>query len=169
MLSLESGPAETVATAGFRHVMRFAPLMNMLGVGVVREKIRGELIAASGDSRWVTEDVVRSYTAAAAEDLGGTLKAFHAMARVREPELLAPHLAEIRAPVLLLVGTAPHEGNVKPDEIHRMRTLLHAFTMDSVAGAGHYLQEERPQAVFDALLRLQLLVTRPPAMETTLR
>ena len=124
---------------------------------------RGQRIAAVIDA----DDLDRLI--AAAEDLGGTLKAFNAMAKVREPELLAPHLPEIQVPVLLLIGTARHQGTVKPDEIDRMRTLLPAFSMDTVSGVGHYIQEERPQAVFDALQRLHLLVGRAPALETTLR
>jgi pimeloyl-ACP methyl ester carboxylesterase len=158
LLTLESGPAETVATAGFKHAMRFAPLIRILGVGVIRRKIRGELIAASGNPEWVTDDVVRGYTAAAAADLGGTLKAFRAMARASEPEALAPHLSEIHSPVLLLIGTAKHDSDVKPVEIEQMRLRLSSFAVDSVIGAGHYLQEETPEAVLEALERLHHLV-----------
>lgn len=158
VLSIESGPAETIATPGFRHAMRFAPLLRLFGVGLLRRKVRGELIHSSGDPDWVTDDVVRAYTEPAALDLAGTLKAFRAMARAREPEPLAPHLGEIRAPVSLLVGTAHHDGEVLPGEIESMRHSLLSFRVETVPGAGHFLQEERPEAVFDALQHLRARV-----------
>lgn len=155
MLSIESGPAETVATPGFRHAMRFAPLLRYLGVGLLRRKIRGELIAASGDPRWVTDDVVRGFTAPAELDLGGTLRAFRAMSRAAEPESLAPHLHEIQAPVCLLVGTARHDAGVQGEEIAFMQRTLRSFSVETVPGAGHYLQEERPSAVVEAVEHLR--------------
>jgi pimeloyl-ACP methyl ester carboxylesterase len=144
--------------------MRFAPLLRLLGVGVLRRKIRRELIAASGDPRWVTEEVVLAYTEPAARDLGATLKAFRAMAHAREAEPLAPRLHEIAAPVALLIGTAPHDASVQPAEIESMRRALHSFTVETVAEAGHYLQEERPDAVAAAVRQLR---SRVAAMAAT--
>jgi pimeloyl-ACP methyl ester carboxylesterase len=163
VLSIESGPAETIGTPSFRHAMRFAPLLRILGLGVLRRKVRGDLIRSSGDASWVTDDVVRAYTAGAALDLGGTLKAFRAMARAQEAEPLALHLHEIRIPVTLLIGAARHDGGVEPGEIESMERALVSFSVDTVPGAGHFLQEERPDAVFDALQHLR---TRAVAMAT---
>jgi pimeloyl-ACP methyl ester carboxylesterase len=163
VLSIESGPAETIATPTFRHAMRFTPLLRILGLGLMRRKVRGELVRSSGDASWVTDDVVRAYTDGAAHDLGGTLSAFRAMARAQESEPLAPHLREIRVPVALVVGAARHEGGVLPGEIESMVRALASFRVDTVPGAGHFLQEERPDAVFDALQRLR---TRAVAMAT---
>jgi len=154
LLSLDSGPAETVATPGFRRAMRLAPLLRIFGVGFLRRKIRGQLIEASGDPRWVTDEVVRAYTEPATRDLAGTLKAFRAMAHAEEAEPLAPHLGEIKAPVALLVGAAPHEAGVIAPEIDAMRRSIPSFGVESVLGAGHYLQEERPDAVFQAVQHL---------------
>src|ERR1043166_278386 len=58
-------------------------------------KIRNLLLASSGDSTWVTDDVVRGYTADASRNLDATLKGYLAMAKAREPDKLAPHLVEI--------------------------------------------------------------------------
>src|SRR2546429_8435583 len=91
--------------------MTLSPWIKLFGgVKLVHRKIRGQLIKASGDPSWVSERVVDGYTAGAAHDLDATLKAFLAMAERREPERLQPHLAEVRCPVRLLLGTATHEG-----------------------------------------------------------
>jgi pimeloyl-ACP methyl ester carboxylesterase len=163
LISLESGPAETAATPAFKRAMRFAPWIKLLGgVRLIRWKIRRILVASSGDTRWVTDDVVAGYTAAAARNLGATLKAFVAMAAAREPEKLEPHLGEIRCPVRLVVGGAPHEGDVSGAEIVLLEHTLPQFALDSVPGAGHFLHEERPDAVVAAILRTAPRVMNAP-------
>src|SRR2546429_412335 len=108
-----------------------------------------------GGSSWVSEQVVDGYTAAAAHDLDGTLKAFLAMAARREPERLRPHLAEVRCPVRLLLGTATHEGGVSAEEVAVLAAALPLFVVDSVPGAGHFIYEEQPAVVLTAVRRLR--------------
>jgi pimeloyl-ACP methyl ester carboxylesterase len=103
----------------------------------------------------VTDAVVAEYTAGVARDLTGTLKAYLAMAAAREPERLAPHLAEVQCPVRLIVGAAPHGGSVKAADLALLQGSLRAFALDSIPGAGHYLQEERPDVVVAAVTRLE--------------
>ena len=156
IVSLDGGPAEAAATRAFRRAMKFAPWIKLFGgVKLVRKKIRGRLIKASGDASWVSEQVVDGYTAAAAHDLDGTLKAFLAMAERREPERLRPHLAEVRCPVRLLLGTATHEGGVSAEEVAVLAAALPAFVVDSVAGAGHFIYEEQPAVVVEAVRRVR--------------
>src|SRR5439155_21089302 len=83
---------------------------------------------ASGDASWVSDEVVDGYTAGAARDLDGTLKAYVGMARARERERLRPHLAQIACPVLLLLGGAPHKGGPPPAEVTLLAQSLPAFT-----------------------------------------
>jgi len=156
IVSLDGGPAEAAATRAFRRAMKFAPWIKLFGgVKLVRKKIRGQLIKASGDASWVSEQVVDGYTAAAAHDLDGTLKAFLAMADRREPERLRPHLAEVRCPVRLLLGTATHEGGVSAEEVAVLAAALPLFIVDSVPGAGHFIYEEQPAVVVTAVRRLR--------------
>ncbi len=152
IVSLDGGPAEAATTPGFRRALRLAPWIKLFGgVRLVRKKIRHNLIAVSDDTSWVSDEVVDGYTSGAARDLNATLKAFLAMARAREPERLAPHLGEIRCPVRLVVGTTPHESGVSPAEVTALAGGLRAFAVDSVARAGHFVQEEQPEAVVRAL------------------
>jgi len=156
IVSLDGGPAERAATRAFRRAMKFAPWIRLFGgVNLVRRKIRGQLIRASGDSSWVTDSVVAGYTAGAAHDLNATLKAFLAMAERREPERLRPHLPEVRCPVRLLLGTAIHEGGVSEEEVAVLAAALPALVVDSVLGAGHFIYEEQPAIVVAAVRRLR--------------
>ena len=155
VVALEGGPAEAAATPSFRRAMQFAPWIKLFGgVRLVRNKIRSQLLRASGDADWVTDSVVNGYTAAAATDLDATLKAYIAMARAREPERLEPRLAAIRCPVLLLVGGAPHDAGPRASDIAVLAERLGTFAMDTVPGAGHFLYEERPDVVVAAVDRV---------------
>ena len=63
IVSLDGGPAESAATRAFRRAMKLAPWIRLFGgVKLVRKKIRGQLISASGDASWVSERVVDGYT-----------------------------------------------------------------------------------------------------------
>jgi pimeloyl-ACP methyl ester carboxylesterase len=170
VILLDGGPDETAATSGLRRAMRYAPWIKWLGgVRRIRPQMRKDLVAASGDASWITPEVMDGYIAGAAADLDGTLLAFLAMSEAREPERLAPHLSEIRCPVRLVIGTAPHKGGVEPKHVRLLRERLPDFSMDSVLGAGQYLFEEQPSSVVgiieDVAARVTLSTTqrqRPP-------
>jgi pimeloyl-ACP methyl ester carboxylesterase len=148
VIALDGGPAEAAATPGFRRAMRYAPWIKWLGgVKRIRPKMRKDLLAASGDSTWVTDEVMDGYTAGAAADIDGTLLAFLAMAESRERDRLAPRLGGIRCPVRLVLGTAPHQGGVDEKQVRLMAERLPDFAVDSIRGAGQYLFEEQPEAV----------------------
>lgn len=158
VVALEGGAAEEAATPGFRRAMRYAPWIKWLGgIKRIRPKMRKDLIAASGDASWVTDEVMDGYTAAAAADIDGTLLAFLAMADAREPERLTRHLAEIRCPVRLVVGSAPHEGGIEEKEVRLLRARLAHFTVDTIPGAGQYLFEEQPRSVLAVIQRVAAL------------
>jgi pimeloyl-ACP methyl ester carboxylesterase len=158
LVSIEGGPTETEATASFKRSMRFAPWIKVLGgVRLIRWKMRQAFIASSGDPGWVSDSVVLGYTAAAARNLNATLLTFLAVAETKEPVRLAPHLPEIRCPVILMVGGTPHDGHVGPDEIVLLARVLPHFILDSVPGAGDFLYEEQPQAVVAAVRRATAL------------
>ena len=161
LVALDGGPSEAAVTPTFKRMLRLVPWIKFFGgVGLVRNKTRETFVNSSGDTTWVTDEVVAEYTPGLARDLNGTLKAYIAMAAAREPERLAPHLAEVLCPVRLVLGAAPHGGNVKATDVALLRASLRAFALDSIPGAGHYLQEERPDAVVEAVVRLEAALTR---------
>ena len=155
IVSIDGGPAESVTTASFRRALRFAPLLKLFGgQRRMREELMKQLTSASGDAAWVTPDVIDGYAAAAAADLGQTLRAFQAMADAHESEALAPRLSSIRAPVLLLVGTAPKTAGLQEHDVAIMREQLRQLTIERLPGVGHYIHEEAPHAVAAAVVRL---------------
>ncbi|MGH7498400.1 MAG: alpha/beta fold hydrolase [Gemmatimonadales bacterium] len=152
LVSIEGGPVEAAATPGLRRAMKWAGLMRLfMGAGTIRRKVRHAMMENSGDTTWVTDSVVGGYTAGAARNVRLTINALHHMARSREPELLRDHLAAIAGPVRLLVGSVRHDSGVEDQEIVELRGGLRDFRVDSVEGAGQFIQEERPAAVVAAI------------------
>jgi pimeloyl-ACP methyl ester carboxylesterase len=137
--------------------MSLAPMIRIAGRGFLRGRIRAGLIAASGDTSWVTDEVIRGYTAGATADFGATLRAFMRMAESREPARLAPRLRELRCPVVLLTGGASHDGGPRPAEIELLRASVASFELVTAQGAGHYVQEERPEVVVEAVERVRAI------------
>lgn len=160
LVALDGGANENAATPTFRRSLRLVPWIKLFGgVKLVRKKTRENLVASSVDTTWVTDTAVAEYTAGAARDLNGTLKAYVAMADAKERDRLAPHLAEVRCPVRLVVGGAPHGGSMSEDDVVQLQRSLRTFALDSIAGAGQYLHEERPDVVVDAVVLLEAMVS----------
>ncbi len=159
LISLDGGPAEAATTPGFRKAMRLAPLIKFLGVGLIRHQIHRFMIKASGDTSWVTREVVQGYTAGAVANLGATVDAYRAMADSREPEALEPHLGAIRSPVLLLVGRVPHDGAIRPEEVSLLAERLPTFAVDTIPEVGHFPHEEAPEVVVQAVDRMRATIT----------
>ncbi len=162
IVSLDGGPAERATSRGFRRAMQYVPWIKWMGgVKRVRAKIKEGLIETSGDTTWVTEEVVDGYTAGASQDLDGTLKAYLRMAESKEPERLVPNLGAVRCPVRLVVGTAPHDGGIPDRQLEALQHGLADFVVDSVPGAGLHVYEERPEAIVEAVRRVRTGTSSP--------
>ena len=83
------------------------------------------------------------------------------MAGAREPGPLQPHLAEIRCPVVLLLGGVPHPGAPPAAEVSELQQGLRVFAIDSLPGVGHFAYEERPAAVVAAVDRVRRTAPAP--------
>jgi pimeloyl-ACP methyl ester carboxylesterase len=169
ILSIEGGPVETPATPGLKHALRFGGFLTKLfvGPGTIRSRVRHDLIENSGDTSWVTSDVLDAYTIGQASDVHGTIDALRAMSRAQEPESLRERLHEATIPIRLLVGSVEHPAGIKEDGLAQLHQSLVDFSVDSVAGSGQYVGEEQPQVVIDAVLRLAesttpVVVVHPP-------
>jgi pimeloyl-ACP methyl ester carboxylesterase len=162
VLSLDGGPAETATSAGFRRAMKFAPLIKLFGgAKLMRGKIRGGLVDASGDPAWITDEVIRGYTAGAAGDLGRSLGVFRSMSTAKESEALGPRLPDIVCPVRLVLGGAVHKSGPDALEVEAMRQGIASFAVDTLPGAGHYLHEEQPVPLMEIILRFAHELSAP--------
>jgi pimeloyl-ACP methyl ester carboxylesterase len=155
LVLLEGGLAESVSTPGIRRAQKLAPLIRILGAGKVRGRVRDQLIESSGNPSWVEASVVEAYTADATRDLGATLRVLRAMNDSPVRDSIANRLHEIRTDVLLLLGGAPHANGPPASEVEQMARSLSSFAADTLAGVGHFPQEESPEAVRTAVVRMR--------------
>ena len=156
LLSIDGGPAESAATPGMKKAFKFGGGLVKLAMdeSKLRHDVRREIVKNSGDTTWVTDAVIRSYTAGPAADLDGSIDAFHRMAQSKESTSLADRLQQCAVPVLLLLGTVAHPAEVSDQERELLETRLRSFKTEVVRGAGQYIQEEQPTVVLAALARL---------------
>lgn len=163
IVSINGGPAEAVKTPGLSFALTFAPLISLFGgEGWARGKVEDGLKKSSVDPAWVTEDVVRGYTAHYRGSVRDVLRILKRMSDAEEPGPLAPLLPAIRTPVHLLVGAGSATGAMKPDEITTLATLP-ALSIDSIHDAGQYIHEEQPAAVIQAIQLMSRFATAPPS------
>jgi pimeloyl-ACP methyl ester carboxylesterase len=156
LLSIDGGPAESAATPGMKKAFKFGGMVTKFAVdeSKLRHDVRKEIVRNSGDTTWVTDAVIRGYTAGQTADMSGSIDAFHRMSKSKETESLADRLHELEQPVRLLVGTVPHPAEVSSDERELLSQKLPDFRADSVHGSGQYIQEEQPAAVVNAVAQL---------------
>jgi pimeloyl-ACP methyl ester carboxylesterase len=155
-LSIDGPPAESAATAELKRAFTLGslPVKLMMDPPRARYELKDELVSSSGDKSWVTDDVVRAYTAGQIADLDGSIEALHQMSKARERGTLADQLHHCAVPVVLLVGTAPHRAAVLPEQRELMERRLSRVEIQDVPGAGRYIQEEKPEVVLSAVQRL---------------
>ena len=156
MLSIDGGPAESAATPGMRKAFKFGGGLAKLVMdeSKLRHDVRREIVRNSGDTTWVTDAVIRGYTAGQVVDMHGSIDAFQQMSKSKEEASLADQLHQFVAPVRLLVGTVPHPAEVTKDQRALLSEKLPNFKSDSVPGSGQYIQEEQPAAVMAAVAQL---------------
>jgi pimeloyl-ACP methyl ester carboxylesterase len=155
LLSIGGGPAESAATPGLKKAFKFGGLVKFaVDESKLRHDVRREIVRNSGDTSWVTDAVIRRYTAGQTADLDGSIDAFQRMAKSKEGNSLAAQLHQCAVPVRLLVGTVPHPAEVTKDQRELLQDKLPNFKADSVPGSGQYIPEEQPAAVLAAVARL---------------
>jgi pimeloyl-ACP methyl ester carboxylesterase len=157
LLSIDGGPAESAATPGMKKAFKFGGFMTKLAMdeSKLRHDVRREIVRNSGDTTWVTDAVIRAYTAGQAADMNGSIDAFQRMSKSKEGDSLAARLHQCAVPVRLLVGTVAHPAEVTREQRELLRDKLPNFGTESVSGSGQYIQEEQPAAVLAAVGRLE--------------
>ncbi|HET6779292.1 MAG TPA: alpha/beta fold hydrolase [Gemmatimonadales bacterium] len=157
LLSIDGGPAESAATPGLKKAFKLGGFAAKLAVdeSKLRHDVRKEIIRNSGDTTWVTDAVIRGYTAGQTADLDGSIDAFHKMSKSKESVSLADRLHRCAVPVRLLVGTKSHPAEVTDEQRELLEEKIPNFNSESVRGAGQYIHEEQPAAVLAAVAQLE--------------
>jgi pimeloyl-ACP methyl ester carboxylesterase len=158
LLAIDGGPVESAATPGMKKAFKLGGFAAKLALdeSKLRHDVRREIIRNSGDTTWVTDAVIRQYTAGQAADLDGSIDAFHQMSKAKETDSLADRLSRYPGPVRLLVGTIRHPAEVSDEQRDLLRDRLPNFRSDSVPGSGQYINEEQPAVVVAAVKDLAL-------------
>jgi pimeloyl-ACP methyl ester carboxylesterase len=167
LLSIDGGPSESAATPGMKKAFKFGALVKLaMDETALRHQVRSEIVRNSGDTTWITDAVIRGYTAGQVADMNGSIDAFHRMSQSKEPTTLADRLHECTMPVRLLVGTVPHPSEVTKDQRAMLSSTLRNFGADSVVGSGQFIQEEQPAVVLAAVARLDAAAALATAQAT---
>jgi pimeloyl-ACP methyl ester carboxylesterase len=152
LLALEAGVPEEPMSPGIRRAIRWAPLLKLFGGRRrIGGRLRKTLTERAHDPAWVTQEVVDSYLGYAGKDFDGLMRTYRLFAKAREKESLREQLPRVRCPVRLLSGATPHPGGVPEDELQRMRAGLAHLELESVPRCGHFVAEEAPDAVVQAV------------------
>ena len=152
VLLVDSGISEAAASPGMRGAAKFAGLLRIfIGAGTIRKRVTKDMRANAADTSWVTPDLVNEYIAGQARDLDATIDVIKGMVRSKEPESLYDHLDVYQGPVHFLVGAVAHPTSLPDSELVMLRSRIRHFSLDSVAGAAQYIQEENPARVLDAV------------------
>jgi pimeloyl-ACP methyl ester carboxylesterase len=155
VLLIEGGALESPSVPGVRSALKYAFVIRLFaGRGRLKKELRKGLIASSGDTTWITDPVIESYTQGNAGDVGAVLRALKGMQKSVEPDSLIPRLHQIQVPVRLLLGGAAHEGGPAPSRVHTLERRIPDFRWRFVYGSGLHIHEEQPEAVVEELLRL---------------
>ncbi len=151
IISINGGPDEAAATSGLRMSLKMAPLLKVFGAQrIIRGKIKDGLRETAADPSWVTDEVTRGYTAYYA-DFNSVQTSFRGMVNARERTPLQPRLSQITAPVTLLVGAGRPQKVITPADVKILSQSIRHLKIDSVAGAGQFIQEEKPDAIVEAV------------------
>jgi pimeloyl-ACP methyl ester carboxylesterase len=120
----------------------------------LRHDVRREIVRNSGDTTWITDAVIRHYTAGQTADLSGSIDAFERMSKSKEPASLGGRLHHFTGPVRLLVGGVEHPSEIPDEQRELLRERLTDFVADTVRGSGQFIHEEQPDVVVDAVAKL---------------
>jgi len=148
LVSIEGGSAEVAISPNIRNTLKVAKVLaRMGGKGLLRDRYAENLKKSSGDPSWVDRRTVGRYFRGTGRDISAALGVMVAMTEQTEPWAMTPRLPEIRIPVIVLLGAAPHEAELTIEDIEVLRQGLADVEFRDIPGAGHFIYEEQPQAV----------------------
>jgi pimeloyl-ACP methyl ester carboxylesterase len=151
-VSVEAGSAEAAISPNIRNTLKLAKVVaKMGGKSLLKDRYAENLKKSSGDVSWVDRRTVGRYFRGTGRDISAAMDVMVAMTQQTEPWAMTPRLPEIRIPVIVLLGAASHEAELTSEDIEVLRQGLANVEFREVAGAGHFIYEEQPRAVAEAV------------------
>ena len=134
--------------------IRLVPLLTRMpgGRGLVRGRFVSALRASSGHQEWLDSATVRAYADPMLDGIDRVVAMACRLAHAEEPEPLAVVVSRIHVPVTVLIGDAPHDTGVGPEEVAALETLGSLVRTEHLQGVGHFIHEEVPNDVLHILL-----------------
>lgn len=155
LVSIEGPAVDVSSSPGLRRGLRIASIVLRIfpSPGLLRKRLKGSMEDVSGDKSWITAEVVEAYMRPWRNRIVATIDAYRAMSVATERVLISKRLSELRMPVDLLMGLAPHFGQMGSDDLAPMNALPR-YTLTRIPGIGHLVHEEKPDEVVSAILRM---------------
>lgn len=155
IVSISGGPVDQQKTDGVNIAITFGRLVdNPLGRALARRKFTGEMRKTSADDTWSSSDVMKEYFAPYEHNMRGSLRALQQMGTATEPHGIATVLANVRAPVRLLVGSKVSDNTPTAEQISLLQRSMPQFRVDTVPRSGSWIHEEQPRSVLIAIRAL---------------
>lgn len=134
--------------------LRLVPLITRLpgGRALVRQHFVDALKRSSGRPEWLDAKKQLAYTSPVLDHVDRVVDMAFRLSVASEPEPLASVVARVRAPLVVVIGAAPHEADIGQDELDALAPLGRLVRIRRLAGVGHFPQEEAPNELMSLLI-----------------
>jgi pimeloyl-ACP methyl ester carboxylesterase len=134
--------------------LRLVPILTRLpgGRSLVRQRFVDALRRSSGRSNWLNAERQHAYTQPVLDEIDRVVAMAFRLARAAEPESLQTIVSRVRAPLVVVIGAAPHEADIGAEEIEALAPLGALVQIKHLAGVGHFPHEEAPNDLVSVLI-----------------
>jgi pimeloyl-ACP methyl ester carboxylesterase len=155
VLLLDAGVLARTRSSGVTRSLQVASLIARLpgGSSLIRARLTAGIQANSGDDLWLNADVARAYSEPFIAELPAVHRMATRLAEATEPESVERLLPQVRVPVTVLLGAAPHGFSATRDELALLQRLPEQ-RIRWLANVGHFIHEEAPHEVVSEVVFL---------------
>jgi magnesium chelatase accessory protein len=134
--------------------LRFVPTLTRLpgGSRLVRDRFLAGIRRNAGRTDWLTPETQREYTEPMLASIDRVVSMAFRLGKAIEPESLSVIVRRVRAPVTVVLGGAPHEADVGPEELNALAPLGAHLRIERLPGVGHFPHEEAPNELLPLLV-----------------
>ena len=159
---LDVGALARQKTVVFSGSLRLVPIIARIpgGKAFIKGRIVRGLRESSGHTNWLDAETQAAYCNPFITGIDRVIQMALRLSRTQEPMSLAAVVARVRSPTTVLLGEAPHIGGPVPGEMDALQPLGGLLRIEWLAGVGHFVHEEAPEAVA-ALILARAAPVRP--------